>query len=215
MKLGELKIATLMMIFPDEKFEIDFENDEQVSESLFALKSDSNYNAFLTAIPQALNRCFSSLEQKNVIPTKQMELSSTKGEKVGTRLRFRLSEVVPDMGKLEKISFYNTQENIYLDACSYSRESTDSILLEQANGTFVIVYTPQIKRITATTGDNHMIDLPRYITDIIPYFLKSELLRVENPDEASIARNIYEQMVEETVNSQDGYQGQVQVVYGI
>ncbi|MBQ7353516.1 MAG: hypothetical protein IJW54_05910 [Clostridia bacterium] len=210
MKLGEIKIAVLAMIFPEEIFEADYDNEDSLRELIFNLRQNPNYSDMLANMPLIINRCFSSLLQKSILPTKEHEIDSKNATKMGDRLKINVES---KMSKIERIAFYNDKR--YEPRVSYVRQSTDTILLPDWHGTFVIVYANPVNRISPLTGDNYEIDLPDDICELIPYFVKSELLRSEDPDEASVTRNIYEQLIEEIVSDRTDCQLSVENTYQI
>lgn len=210
MKLGEIKLETLMMICPGELFEYD---TDTLKDKLFDLRQNPNFSDFLASMPSAINRCFASLEQKGIIPTKQVELTKEKASLVGGRQRYLLNEIITDFGSVDRVAHYSS--NKYTEACDYSFESADVLLLEDVSGTYVVIYTPKIERVHLITSEEKEIALPHDICSIIPYFVKSEILRSEAPDEASIARNIYEQMAGELITHKDSYQASVKNTYRI
>lgn len=210
MKLGEIKIAVLTMIFPEEIFEADYGNEESLRELIFNLRQNPNYSDMLANMPLIINRCFASLLQKGILPTKEREISSGSATKIGDRLKLNIES---EISKIERIAFYNNKR--YEPRVSYVRQSTDTVLLPDWNGTFVIVYVEPVPRISPITGDNYNIDLPDDICELIPYFVKSELLRSEDPDEASVTRNMYEQLIEEMVSDRTDCQLSVESTYQI
>ena len=210
MKLGEIKIAALTMIFPEEIFEADYNNEDSLSELIFNLRQNPNYSDLLVNMPLVINRCFASLLQKGILPTKEYEINSKNAIKIGDRLKVNIES---EMSKIERIAFYNDKR--YEPRVSYVRQSTDTILLPDWHGTFVIVYANPVKRISPLTGDNYNIDLPDDICELVPYFVKSELLRSEDPDEASVARNMYEQLIGEMISDRTDCQLNVENTYQI
>lgn len=212
MKLGELKIESLMMIFPGTELMVDYENDDELRDKISQLKDDSSYSDYLASMPGAINRCYSSLENKGIVPTKSVDLSKSTAQKRGTRIMFDLS-AISDLGSIDRIAFYgnNGQDE---EHCDYSHEGTSKVLLEERNGTYAVVYTPIIPRIKQITDDAKEIELPEDVVSLVPYFIKSELLRAENESEAAHARNVFEQMANELRSKNQGYQGAVISVYG-
>ena len=59
----------------------------------------------------------------------------------------------------------------------------------------VIYYHVGIPRIGEGTGNSEQIILPDELARLIPYFIKGEVYREEDPNEAGEARNWYEQGV--------------------
>lgn len=212
MKLGEIKIEALMMMFPGKELEVDVSNDSELRDKISQLSEDSNYSDLLSAMPGAINRCFASLESKGVVPTKSYELDAKKAKKRGARLLFDLSGI-EDLGAIERVALYS--EYYDNDRCDYTHETDTAILLDSKDGQYVVIYNPVLPRITMITDEAREIKLPRDVLDLIPYFVKSELLRAENEQEASVARNVYEQMSNELKLKRQGHQTAVESIYEV
>ena len=93
---------------------------------------------------------------------------------------------------------------------------TDDILnvkCVKSVGTIQLIYHKRLKRINHATSNNYEIELGS-ITDAIPYFVKSDLLLGENADEATVARSIYEGMLEEYI-AKNGDKACFQTVYSL
>ena len=213
MKLGELKIEALMMIFPGTELMVDYENDDELRDKISQLNEDSNYNDLLASMPGAINRCFASLESKGIVPVKSYDLNLKKAKARGQRLLFDLSEI-EDLGKIERIACYGEYHD--KDRCDYAHETDTTILLDApCTGQYVVIYRPVLPRIAMVTDDAKEINLPRDVLDLIPYFIKSELIRGENESEAAHARNVYEQMAAQIEFKRGGYQAKVESIYEV
>ena len=117
MKLGELKIQALMLIFPSADLEYDHKNLDEV---IFVLKAHPNFGPYIKSSIGAINRALSIIEAGS-----------------------------------------NT------------------------------TYT----RITHTTSDSTELEINERIAQIIPYFIKSDLLLSESPSEANEARKIFDKLL--------------------
>ncbi len=117
MKLGELKIQALMLIFGGTDFEYDHDN---LDEAVFALKAHPNYGPYIKSSVGSINRALSIIEAGG------------------------------------KVSY---------------------------------------KRITHSTPDSYELDMQEGVAQIIPYFIKSDLLLSENPSEAKEARAIFDSLL--------------------
>lgn len=200
-----------MMIFPGTELMVDYENDDELRDKISQLKDDSSYSDYLASMPGAINRCFSLLENRGVVPTRSHELDSKKGKKRGKHLLFNLEEI-GDLGIIDRVAYYTDFSDI--SRCDYTQEGASTILVEPREGQYVVIYTPVVERISLITDDARVIKLPEDVCSLIPYFIKSELLRAENESEAAHARNVFEQMANELRSKNQGYQGAVISVYG-
>lgn len=212
MKLGEIKLEALMMIFPNDVLSVDFSN---LNEALGNLKFDPNYNDYLTAMPGAINRCFGVLENSGVLPTKQADMLLSQGDYRGPWYRYNLRAIATDYGVLERIAF--SADHSYCDNCDYKRESDDVVLLPfKREGKYIMIYTPRLPRVNSLNDENTDVLADRDdITSLIPYYVKSELLYTEHPDDAKLARQLFEDGLRGLVSNKNGYQGKVETVYGL
>lgn len=212
MKLGKIKLESLMMIFPGEAINVP---EDSMEEALEGLKSDPNFSDYLANMPGIINRCFGLLENKGVLPTKQVEL--VEGSEENKLLRYDLKTVIPDYGILERVAFECANGEGYTSECEYMRESADVILLPyMGKGKLILIYTPRIKRVSLISSENTEV-LPERddITSLIPYYVKSELLYTEHPDDAKLARSLFEQGLGELVSHKEGYQSKVETVFRV
>ena len=87
MKLGEIKVATLKLLF------VGYENDINVGD-LDELSLDENYKSYLFGMNDSINRAFSSIEEKGVLPSKSYTINKADGEVDGQFIRFDLKELL-------------------------------------------------------------------------------------------------------------------------
>lgn len=169
MKLGEIKIEALLMIFPTESILIDSEDDEAIISALLELRENPNYAPYLAAMPGAINRCFASLESKGLVPSREFNLDKTKCEKIGNKYRVNLKNIIKDFGYIERVIKYT--DSHYKGVVGFDKEGEDVILLDNLKDEYRIIYQPIMKRIKQTTSDAETIELSEDILSIIPYFL--------------------------------------------
>lgn len=212
MKLGEIKLEALNMIYPGETLNVLTEN---LDEALSIMKANPNFADYLASMPGIINRCFALLEQRGVLPTKQAELNLAQAESIGPYFRYKLNERIEDYSSLERVVYIN--EERYEDMCSFRRESTNSILVPwKPQGRYMFIYVPKIPRVSIITGESTDV-LPERddIAGLIPYFVKSELLITEHPEDAKLSRSLFEQGLSELISHRDSYQDTVETVYSI
>lgn len=217
MKLGELKIETLMLIFPSISIDVDTESENgvELNDALADLKADPNYCDYLSAMTGAINRCFTNLESKGVLPTESIELARNRFTERGGKLGVNLSDVTD--GYLQYIAYYD--KNGYKTRCDFTREGSTVLCEDEGNGVYVFVVVPSIPRIKNITGASYIISLPDRVTSLMPYFVKSEVIRADDESEANSARALYEQGISELASTllseQYGYQGNVNSEFSI
>ena len=89
-------------------------------------------------------------------------------------------------------------------------ECDDEIYIHsQKNGEYTFIYSTRLKRLTEATSDNEDIDLDEGIAEIIPYFVKSELIASENSEEANVSRLLFDGILKELTAISRGSTNQV------
>lgn len=219
MKLGEIKLEALMMIFPGEALNV---TEDNLEEALGVLKSDPNYSDYLAAMPGIINRCFGVLENKGVLPTKQVELEAEGQTQTGgltppLQIRCDLGGLAKDYGILERVAFEGANGASYTARCDYIRESADVILLPyMGKGKYMVIYTPRLPRVGLISSEStEVLEGRDDITSLIPYYIKSELLYTEYPEDAKLARSLFEEGLSSLVSHKDSYQSKVETVYRV
>lgn len=190
MTLGDIKAAALQMM--GVEFKVDGDN---VSEFL----DDDNYGTLIFNMVMALNRGLADLEAKRVLPMKRAVLQNPRVLPIG-RASFAL-EGITDLGSPVRVTVqgdYYFDENMpYIFAAG---ELTVKRYDEQA--VYELLYHPSVARVSQDTPDTHVLDIPTPLAEALPYFIKAEVFRTDEPGEANEARNFYEVAVSQYASSQ-------------
>ena len=211
MNLGEIKLEALKLMG------VDFVVDYAVSD-LADLYSDEAYRDYLVAMPGAVNRCFSNLEARGALPSVSRELSYDEGVVRFGRIRYDLPTLIPDCQRLERI-VREDSDGGYDGRCEYMREGGVLVLPEprRKNGELVegytVVYKPRVPRVDENSDDYAELNLPEHIAALVPYYVKGDLYRKDEPEEAAEARNYYESALEQLLIEEEGAQAKVKSVY--
>lgn len=203
MKLGEVKIEALKLMFANV-------NDDIGVESLGELIHDENYRSYLVGMTGSINRCFSVIEERRVLPLKARALLREEGTESGPYIRYELRALIGDYGALERISVLCDGE--YTGSCPYFKEG-DAVLLQNDGSDYTVIYRPKIRRVVSFSDNEEELSIPDDIAAFIPYFVKGDLYRSEDPHEASEARNWFEAALDEISESPCGNQASVKTVY--
>lgn len=187
MKIGEIKLQALSLIFPDATFEY---AEGGLSELLFNLRSQSRYAPYLKASVGAINRALASVEQKGLSGT-ELYTETVRGN---LGWHYVYLNKIEDFCALEGVSLIKDGKR---EATSFERSGIILAIESPKDSVIEIAYQRRLKRITHSTDDNEEITLPFGIEEAIAYFVMSDLLLGERPSEAVLARNIYEGMVNE------------------
>jgi hypothetical protein len=203
MTLGDIKAQALQLMGFEEDVAAD--NVEDYAE-------DENWAPLLRQMWSAINRCFADLETKRVLPLRRAELESPTGK--GTWRRFRYDEIE---GLAEVVRV--------MVETNYSVDDDHPFLLEEGGtlrvndyddaANYAVLYRPALPRLNVNSGNSTELGLPAALASAVAYFVKSEVYRVDEPDEAAEARNFYEAAVEQYAAGMEiSRQGTVHTVYG-
>ena len=182
MKIGEIKIQTLRLMFAAGSVGL-------YADDLSQLCAVEEYEPYMTMMTGAINRCFADIENRRILPIRSLSLPSIASDNVF--LRYDLSSLVDDYFDIDRVVYADTDGNY--EACAAYRTEGDVVVLDKARGTYTVLYRPRLKRISVEDKDSDELDIPDNIAELIPYYLKGELYRDDEPNEAGEAMNWYEQ----------------------
>lgn len=207
MRLCDIKVEALKLMF------VKYDNIDLQSVSLDQLALDENYGNYLVNMTGSINRCFSNLETKGVLPVKTHNLQHSDGNPSGPLLRFNLNDLIKDLFEIERI-VYRGKNGEYISECEYRKEGDILVVDDIETGDYyTVLYKPALPRITPTTDNAMVLPIPDNIAAYIPYFIKGDLYRDDEPSEASEARNWYEAAMEEILGAKVNKVNRVQSVY--
>lgn len=203
MKLGEIKIEALKLMFVNY-------NTPMEIEDIPKLEQEENYGSYLVNMPGSINRCFSSLEEKGALPSKSIKLEN--GEVDGKFVRYDL-EAIEDFLAIDRLIYQNSNGD-YNGNYDYQLESNILVMpIITAHESYRLLYKSKLQRITALTDNDTILPIPDNIASSIPYFIKGDLYRDDEPNEASEARNWYESSVDGQDKKQQNKAGSIDKIY--
>lgn len=209
MKLGEIKAEAYRLMFADIEF-TDFSDEEYLNKTLETIEQNPNYSEYANAMTGAINRCFASLENKRVIPEKRVIMEFSK---IGVN-KVDISDIADDIHSIDRISYLNEDKNLYIPSVDFAKEGRDTVIMNvMQGGEYTLIYYPKITRVKSTDGNSDDVELPDDIACLIPYFIKGELYRHDDANEAAEARNTYEAMIDELCDHSSSSYGCVDNVY--
>ncbi len=202
MKLGELKIQALMLIYPMMSLEYDGQDYEEI---IYRLKSNHTYSSYVASSVGAINRAFTFIEEKLLTP---VCVATACGEKQG---RYVLLDLRDNKEILSVKALYVNNEATYYE--SISRRLIRAYASERDE--IKVAYYKRLARIDHLTSNNTEIDLGG-IEEIIPYFIKADLLMGEDRDGSLSARERFFEMIDEFASkSENAYPVTVYSLGGI
>lgn len=221
MKLGEIKIEALKLMFangPDLLTISNRDNQDSYTEpgnaalDLIEAAADPQYADYLNNINGSINRCFSILESRHVLPTKRYTLVNGSDE-LKRNMEFDLSEI-PDLDDIQRVVIQ--RGTIYDSNADYKTEGNFLIIpLVMMGDSIRLIYYPRIERLSQTADDNQEIKIPDKIACLIPYYVKFDLFREDDEREANTALNQFENALAYITEMQGTHQGAVDSDYGM
>lgn len=185
MKLGDIKLEALRLMFMGGAMEIG-------ADQLLDYADDHTYGYYLSRMPGAINRAFSVIERRHVLPLKAVRLVAD-GD--GT-VRFDLKTLAPDLYDVARVSW--SREGTYEPSADHHIEGAELLVPAfDPEADYTLLYYPHIARVSAGTDDEKEIDLPDEIAEVIPYAIKGDLFRDDESDEAEAARARFEYALNE------------------
>ena len=208
MKLGDIKAQAISLMFVNTTEEIAHDN-------LLDHVDDDTYGYYLVRMPEAINRAFSAIERARVLPVRSQELVTAAGAETLRGVRFDLGTLISDYYDVERV--VKESRAGYETVTDYFREG-DAIVIEgfDTAAMYRLLYRPSIRRIGAGTADDYEVsEIPDRIACYLPYAIKAEIFRNDDPDEADVCRVIFETALSAiAMEEKTSRQGRVRTVYG-
>ena len=99
-------------------------------------------------------------------------------------------------------------------AASINRSSSGTIFPAAAmEACYTVRYEPLTERISPSTAESHELELPNRLAELIPYFVKGDILRVDEPEEAKDAHTLFYGLLDEIAEGERLYLNMVRTVY--
>lgn len=205
MTIGEVKIEALKIM------DLCDENDVAAGD-LAWMKNDDAYREFLIRMTGAMNRAFGRIESLMVLPTEAYELTSPALE--GERIRISLSDI-PLLHTLMGVSV--ERENGYFEENYPFVRLGSTVIIDGigAHDSVFVLYKPSIERVTDIDKDDKKVPLPEDMAALLPFYIKGELYRADEPNEAQEAMSWFEQRIVEAARYDGAGRGYIKTVYGM
>lgn len=201
MTLAELKVECLRIIFANA-------DEILTADKISQYEVDEQYSDYLSNMTGAINRCFAVLENKRVLPVKSVALEPP-STLASLHIRYDMDDVVDDFFDVDRV--IGESAGAYYPMVDYWMEGNTLVLWN--NGLDItVLYRPSLPRVKSTDNDMEL-PIPDYIAAYIPYFVKGDIYRNDEPNEASEARNWFEQAISELEGKKEQYQSVVDTVY--
>ena len=204
MTLKEIKMQALRLMHMD----VQIVHDADVA----GLEWDPNYGPLYEGMVGAINRCYADLEGRRILPQKRVRLTGGEGKGRWHRFSYAEAEDFFEIARLDVESGAHIDDN---HPFVYEEDGVLRVDDFDAGAEYYLYYYPALPRVWETTRNSEEVPLPEQLARAVPWFVMSEIFRVDEPGEANDGRNHYEAMVEQYVDGlRERRQGAVQTVYG-
>ena len=204
MKLGTVKTEALKLMYINYAKEID-------AEDIADLMADDNYSSYLVNMNGAIKRGIDRIVNAGKMPSKSVVLEN--GEPVGRmHYRFDLTQI-SDFSSIVRVTGEEWGE---YKNFPYQFEGYGVVLVRttDSQATFRLIYRPKAPDISEL-ADTDELPIAEELANILPYFVKADLYEEDEPQQASLARNQFEQYLAAIDTKDKSIQTHVKAVYSI
>lgn len=188
------------------------DNIEPTAKGLAVLTMDTNYKDYLFALPGSINRCLADIESKDILPWQSCNPKVDSGTDTSDYKAFPISTLCANAKQVERVMVVcGGRERLAWPGEDY--RVVDATIHLRTGQEYIIYYSPSLPRITDHTDLDNELMLPDTVAIWIPYFIKSELYRSEDPGEAAEARNLYEQQIAQILPPATQHAASVTMLY--
>lgn len=203
MTVGDIKIEALRLMFAELDPLI---NAESVSD----YENSDTIGTYLAAMPGSINRCLSNITSRRILPEKSKNLLLSDDEQRMGSYRFDLSGM-DDFYDVSRVTVQSEQR--YDGNAPYRMEGKTLVLLNPCDdATVTLLYYPRLALVKPYENTKEL-DIPDEIAAVIPYFIKGEVYREDEINDAGEAMLWYEQRLAELESHRTEVQGHTVSVY--
>lgn len=190
MNLGEIKIQSLSLMYPDIGVRFDDTKKSGVEKAIYELKSSSNFEGLLQTCIGAINRALSQIEARELSYVKCIDKAGSLCKKTAEGMVEIPMEM--DFLTLEKILCHKDDKTY---SC-YGTVVGDKIYANRTGDAYTVVFRTKIPRVTRMTSDSYEMELPNEVCEAIPYFVASELMWREDRERAKESRKHFYEIID-------------------
>lgn len=210
MKIGAIKLEALGLMYPSE---IPAYSTADTMDDAYA-NILSDYSEILARMTGSIARCLDVIVERRVLPVKRLELYLSDAETIGKMYKFDLPASLDfyDVYDVDRVIMQS--ENAYNGYYPYRMEGKTLVLLSPDEAaSFSLLYHPTVTPPSVWANEDELTGVPDELARLIPYFIKGEMFREEEPGEAAEAMSWFEQRISEISNKSTGNQSKVATVY--
>lgn len=211
MKLGEIKLEALRLMFTNYSEKLDLEHISTYYE-------DEKYGQYLQNMTECINRAIDRINSAGVLSEKSYTVTkASAGEGIETSSffnRYALASLISDYHKLVRVVKHDARQIV--GNYNYLTESESVILLAplNENESYIFIYSPKVGNVNALDDEDDVV-IEDGLARVIPFYIKGDLFQEDEPQLAADAKNQFEQYIATYKKSNDGVQNSVKTVYGV
>lgn len=207
-KIGEIKAHSIMLLFPDLELSYDRDSEQSLKGMIENLKCDPNIRDIVLSLTPSINRAFSLIEKRGASKTKSKEAYVSRKGRGG--MLVKLSEIASDVYSVCRV-YTKSGKQIMLE-----HSTDDEIYLStQEAAEYTFVYKSKLRRISEATNDFDEVDLSEGVAEIIPYFVKSEIIYSEDKEASNASRILFDGILSELCSLPASMPPEVESIYYI
>lgn len=191
MRLGEIKLQALALMYPDLVIRYDDGEDGDIDGAVYELKSNPNLEGVLESSIGSINRAFAHVESMGLSTSRCVDIAASVLEKSADG-----RAIIAPEGNFYSVERVLCHRGGKTYACGYEMINGTVYADYMARGVYTLVYKTKIPRVRRTTADSYAVDLNRGVCEAIPYFVASELLASENSERAKEYMRVFQLALE-------------------
>lgn len=209
MTLGELKVACIKLMFDNDSIDVDPSN----------ISNNAEYTMRTVNIVESINRALFRVANVGKLPKKTFTLDNTiqKDEKYIRRYNLdtiKIDGFDNDCLYVEGIVYQNVYK--YTPNVDIIIEGNNTLVLPAIDeGKYIITYSPNHRSIPIYEDDETKLDIPDYILNIVPFYVKGDLFEDDDAEVAIMATNKFERYLSELNIGSENRQAYIQNAYKI
>lgn len=209
MRIGEIKAQALMLMYPDTPIRFDDSDDKSVENAIYELKCNPSLAGLLESATGSINRALGIIEAAGLSALKYQEISASACDVRGDG---RI--VIRPAADLLYVDSVTCRYGGKTYVCQYEM-SGEHLITNPTRGIITIVYRAKIPRVCSVTSDSHRLPLPRAVCELIPYYIKGELMSQENEEEARLSRQHFEKCIEDLASVLSACPQRISTIYSM
>jgi hypothetical protein len=202
MKLGEIKIEAIKLMFVNYDFDM-------VIEDLQRMISDGNYGSYIVNMNGSIARALDRIQNACVVPIRSFKIKNEDFVSTVWRKCFDTSKI-DDLYLIDRVTCESACG--YDGNCSYEMVGGNITLPNSSDGEYTVLYYPKIKTVNETVGDTAELWIPDHIARLIPLYIKGDLYQEEEPNLAADARNTFEASLDDLKSTVQSKQNRIERV---